>query len=113
MGTDEQILQYQLDQGVFDDANFSGTEGIAKLAVSKGLDMLSPKQKAVLDPYLKSTCSGVIDPGGYHNGCSTELEGQELLDAYARGDGPESLVCGDCDTEEAEYAYQRAKLDDE
>lgn len=113
MGIDEKILQQQLDQGVFDNASFSGTEGIARLAVSKGLDMLSPKQKAVLDPYLKSTCSGVIDPGGYYNACSTELEGQALLDAYSRGDDPESLVCEICANEEAEHAYQRARLDGE
>ncbi|WP_220492860.1 MULTISPECIES: hypothetical protein [unclassified Pseudoalteromonas] len=62
----EKILDYQLTHSVFDNATFSGTDGIAKLAINKGFNTLSPKQKSVLEPYLSTTCSGVTDPGGYH-----------------------------------------------
>ena len=86
MGIEERILDYQLSHGVFDNATFAGADGIAKLAVTQGLSTLSAKQKAVLGPYLFKTCSGITDPGGHHNGCSAELDGEALLDAYHRGD---------------------------
>jgi|GEM_PF-769038 len=110
MGIEEQILNYQLTHGVFDNAEFSGTEGIAKLAVNKGFGTLSPKQKAVLEPYLSKTCSGVTDPGGHHNECSAELKGETLLSAYSRCDDTECLVCENCDDEEASYAHQWEKI---
>jgi hypothetical protein len=92
----EKILDYQLTHDVFDNSTFPGTEGIAKRAVTNGFSTLSPKQKVVLEPYLSTTCSGVTDPGGYHNGCSVELDGETLLDAYERCDDTESLVCENC-----------------
>ncbi|WP_237673432.1 hypothetical protein [Vreelandella profundi] len=113
MGIEEKILQEQLTRGVFDNAEFAGTEGIAKLAVSEGFSTLSLKQKAVLEPYLSSTCSGVTDPGGHHNKCTAELEGEALLDAYHRCDDAESLICDSCDSEEGYYAHQWEKISKE
>lgn len=106
----ERILDYQLTHGVFDNATFSGTEGIAKRAVKQGFSTLSDKQKVVLDPYLSTTCSGVTDPGGYHNECATKLEGEALLDAYNRCDDTDCLVCENCNSEEGYYAYQWEKI---
>ena len=110
MGIKEDILDYQLDHGVFDNATFSGTEGIAKLAVTQGFSTLSVKQKAILDPYLSKKCSGVTDPGGYHNECSSNLEDKALLDAYSRCDDTESLICENCDNEEGYYRHQWEKI---
>ncbi|MBS3670214.1 hypothetical protein [Vreelandella boliviensis] len=110
MGTEEQILQYQLDHGIFDNAKFSGTEGIAKRAITNGISTLSPKQQAVLNPYLSQYCSGVTNPGGHHNDCFTVLEGEALLDAYRRCDDSECLVCESCENEAGFYANQWEKI---
>jgi len=110
MEIEEEILDYQLTHGVFDNATFLGTAGIAKLAVTKGFGTLSPKQISALKPYLFTTCSGVTDPGGYHNKCSTDLEGETLLDAYQRCDDTECLVCEDCNNEQANYDRQWDKI---
>lgn len=110
MGVEEKILDYQLDHGVFDNAAFSGAEGIARRAVKEGFDTLSPKQKAVLDPYLSETCSGVTDPGDHHNGCTAELKGEALLNAYNRCDDTEFLQCDDCYSEEGYISHQREKF---
>ena len=113
METTEEILDYQLTHGVFDNVKFAGAEGIAKHAVTQGFSTLSPKQKAILQPYLTTTCSGVTDPGDHHNGCQVELEGKTLLDAYQRCDDTECLVCDSCNDEEAEYARQWEKISQE
>ena len=110
MGIEEKILDYQLTHGVFDDASFAGAEGIAKRAVKKGYNTLSPKQKSVLEPYLSKICSGVTDPGGYHNECSTELKGEKLLEAYQRCEDAESLVCDSCYSEDGYYAHQWERI---
>lgn len=110
MGVEENILDYQLDHGVFDDATFAGAEGIARRAVSEGFNTLSPKQKTVLDPYLSKRCSGVTDPGDHHNGCNAELKGEALLDAYHRCEDTECLQCDDCNSEEGYISHQREKF---
>ncbi len=110
MGIKEQILDYQLTHGVFDDATFSGAEGIAKRAVTEGFDTLSPKQKVILEPYLSKTCSGVTDPGGNYSECSAELNGEALLDAYQRCEDSDCLVCESCNSEEGYYAHQWEKI---
>ena len=110
MGIEERILDYQLIHGVYDNATFAGTEGIAKRAVTQGFSTLSPKQKAVLEPYLSNTCSGITDPGGHHNECPADLEGEALLDAYHRCDDTECLVCDSCNSEEGYYAHQWEKI---
>ncbi|WP_018277931.1 hypothetical protein WKI13_09175 [Teredinibacter turnerae] len=110
MGVEEKILEYQLGHGVFDNAEFSGSEGIAKRAVKEGFSALSVNQKSVLESYLSKKCSGVIDPGGDHNGCTAELKGKELLDAYHRCDDTECLQCGSCYSEEAYISHQREQF---
>ena len=110
MAIKEQILDYQLNHGVFDSSTFPGAEGIAKRAVAEGFDTLSTKQKLVLEPYLTKTCSGVTNPGGHHNDCSTELKDEELLDAYHRCDDTECLVCESCNSEEGYHAHQWDKI---
>lgn len=113
MGIKEKILDYQLNHGVFDNAKFGGTQGIAKLAVAQGFDTLSAKQKEVLEPYLSQTCSGITDPGGHHNDCSTELQDEALLDAYHRCDDIECLICESCDSEQGYYAHQWDRISKE
>ena len=113
MGTEERIFDYQLRHGVFDNANHSAPEGIAKLAVDKGFNTLSPAQKSVMNNYLSQRCSGVTDPGGHHNECSAILSDEALLQAYERCDDTDSLVCESCYNEEAEYARQWDKISQE
>lgn len=113
MGIEEKILEQQLSRGIFESVEFSGAEGIAKRAVANGFNSLSAKQKAVLESFLSKTCSGVTDPGGHHNGCSAELEGKALLDAYHRCDDAEYLICESCNNEEGHYAYQWEKISKE
>ncbi|WP_017445868.1 hypothetical protein [Gayadomonas joobiniege] len=113
MGIKEKILDYQVTHGVFDNSTFAGTEGIAKRAIAEGFDALSEKQKAVLEPYLSITCSGITDPGGHHNDCAAVLEGESLLDAYHRCEDPEYLICDSCDDEEGYYAHQWDRISQE
>lgn len=110
MGIEERILEYQLTHGVFDNATFARAEGIARSAVTQGFSTLSTKQKLVLEPYLSTTCSGVTDPGGYHNECSAELESEALLDAYHRCDNTECLACDSCNSEKEVYVHQWEKI---
>ncbi|HEY8939440.1 MAG TPA: hypothetical protein VIM59_04595 [Cellvibrio sp.] len=113
MSIEEKILEQQIARGVFENAEFSGTEGIARLAVDKGFRTLSEKQQKVLEPYLSAVCSGVTDPGGHHNECSAQLDGQELLDAYLRCEDTESLTCESCYNEEGYYAHQWEQISQE
>src|SRR5690606_26039437 len=113
MSVEEKILEQQIARGVFENAEFSGTEGIAKLAIDKGFQTLSEKQQKVLEPYLSTVCSGVTDPGGHHNECSAQLDGQELLDAYLRCEDVESLTCESCYNEEGHYAHQWEQISQE
>ena len=113
MGVEEKILGQQLARGVFDSATFAGTEGIAKRAVEHGFSSLSPKQKAVLEPYLSRLCSGVTNPGGHHNECAVELEGEALMEAYQRCVDTDSLTCDGCNSEEGYYAHQWDKISKE
>jgi hypothetical protein len=113
MSVEDKILEQQIARGVFENAEFSGSEGIAKLAVAKGFSTLSTKQQQVLKPYLSTVCSGVTDPGGHHNECTVQLEGEVLLDAYHRCEDTESLTCDGCDNEEGYYAHQWEKISKE
>lgn len=92
MGVIECILAKQLEMDVFHNED-SKVAGIAKLAVDKGFNTLSPSQKGVLEPFLTHSCSGNTDPGDHHNNCERELEGSALLEAYVYCDDPESLQC--------------------
>lgn len=84
MSIEEKILEQQIARGIFENAKFPGTEGIARLAVNKGFRTLSEKQKKVLEPYLSTVCSGVTGPGGHHNECSAELDGRSYwMHTYA------------------------------
>jgi len=99
MEVTSQILQTQLDKGVFENSNNGAASGVAKAAIANGYDSLSEKQKYVLRPYLKARCSGVVDPGGNHNECQATLEGEALLEAYRVCDDTESLNCENCRSE--------------
>ncbi|MEI9556657.1 hypothetical protein V5069_08265 [Citrobacter freundii] len=101
MGTVEKILSYQLDRDLFHSED-DKVSGIAKLAVDKGYDHLTEKQKNVLAGHLIKYCSGHTNPGGHHNDCSHELAGDELLNAYEQCDDPDTLQCESC-LSEASY----------
>jgi hypothetical protein len=113
MSVEDKILEQQITRGVFENAEFSGSEGIAKLAVAKSFSTLSTKQQQVLDPYLSRVCSGVTDPGGHHNECKFQLEGEALLDAYHRCEDTECLTCESCDSEVGYHAHQRERISKE
>ena len=113
MRIEEKIFKIQLEKGVFDSAKVDFAAGLAKLAIDKGYDSLSSKQKTILEPYLSAKCSGVTDPGGYHNDCDVLLEGNDLLEAYQLSDDSETLMCETCRDEKAQYAHEWQKILDE
>jgi hypothetical protein len=113
MSIEDKIFEQQIAHGIFENADFSGSKGIAKLAVEKGFNTLSTKQQQVLKPYLSIACTGVTDPGGYHNKCAVQLEGEALFDAYHRCEDKESLICEECDSEKGYYAHQWEKISKE
>ncbi len=92
----EQILKHQIDNNYFDDKQPDFIEGLAQRAVDNGYASLSAAQQRVLQPHLSQPCDGVTDPGGYHNNCSTTLEGAELADAYEQEAYRDALLCQDC-----------------
>ncbi|ECU6890315.1 TPA: hypothetical protein ROR13_004692 [Escherichia coli] len=112
MDVTEKILHHQITHGIFDNEKMM-VKGIAQLAVDKGYTSLSTKQRSVIDPYLHQTCSGVTDPGDYHNNCQQPLTGKGLLDAYELSGDSENLECESCRSESSFYAHQQAKRDKE
>lgn len=110
MGVNESILHYQITHGVFD-SEPQMVQGIAQLAIDKGLSFLTDKQRAVIEPFLTQHCSGVTDPGGHHNDCDRTLMGDDLLTAYEESDDCESLECESCRSESSYYAHQWNKLE--
>ncbi|MBU1387584.1 MAG: hypothetical protein KKD32_06995 [Proteobacteria bacterium] len=113
MGIEEKIFEIQLKRGVFETAEVDFAAGLAQLAIDKGYASLSNRQRAILEPYLSVPCSGVTDPGGYHNDCSVLLEGKKLLEAYEQSFDSDSLMCEDCRGEEGYYEYQWQKISEE
>lgn len=113
MGVEEKIFKTQLEKGVFDAAEVNFAEGLARLAVDKGYDSLSSKQKAILEPYLSVYCSGVTDPGGHQHNCGALLEGEDLLEAYQLSDDNESLMCESCRSEQGYYEHQWQRISEE
>lgn len=113
MGIEEKIFETQLDNGVFDAADVDFAEGLARLAVDRGFDSLSSKQKAVLEPYLSAYCSGVTDPGGHHNECDASLEGEDLLEAYQLSEDSQSLMCESCRSDQGYYQHQWQRISEE
>ncbi|MBS0974852.1 hypothetical protein [Serratia rubidaea] len=108
MAIEDEILALQLEQDVFQNED-SKVSGIAKLAVTKGFETLSPAQQSVVRPFLTQPCEGVADPGGYHNNCQAQLNGVELKDAYEeRGFG--SLLCENCRDEQTGYEEHWARF---
>lgn len=112
MGVTESILHHQITHGILDN-EAPMVRGIAQLAVDNGFTALSGKQRAVLEPFLTQHCSGVTDPGGYHNDCGQTLTDDDLLDAYQQSDDSESLECESCRSESSFYANRRDKLEKE
>ena len=104
--SNEQILDYLLEHEVLDNEE-KKVSGIAKLAVDKGYDTLSHAQKAVIAPWLTANCSGSIDPGGHHNGCSVELTEDDLLEALYLAEDYESIQCESCRSDDSYYAHER------
>lgn len=113
MGVAERIFQTQLKKGVFDSAGVDFAKGLAQLAIDKGFDSLSQKQKNVLMPYFSMQCSGITDPGGHHNDCSIILEGEALLDAYELSDDSNSLICESCREEQSYFERQWQRISQE
>ncbi|CAI0825990.1 Uncharacterised protein [Serratia proteamaculans] len=108
MAIEDEILALQLDQDVFHNED-SKVSGIAKLAVAKGFETLSPAQQSVVRPFLTQPCEGVRDPGGHHNDCQTQLSDVELKEAYEER-GLDSLLCENCRDEQIGYQEHWARF---
>jgi hypothetical protein len=106
MAIEDEILAHQLKHDIFHSED-DRVSGIAKLAVDKGFDTLTPRQKGVVNPFLTQPCEGVTDPGGYHNGCAVQLSGAELLEAYEEQSAFDSLRCENCRDEANDIAAHR------
>jgi len=105
-------LEKLLETGSLDNED-AKVRGIAQLAVDKGFDHLSEPQKKVLRPHLTKSCEGVTDPGGYHNDCQAELEGNELAAALESQAYYGSLLCEKCIDESEQYAREWERIDRE
>jgi len=101
MAIQDEILCLQLGQDVFHNED-SKVSGIAKLAVDKGFNTLTPAQQSVIRPFLTQSCDGVRDPGGHHNNCQTRLTEETLKVAYEEM-GSGHLLCEACRNEQAYY----------
>lgn len=109
MSIEKDILKILLERDIVDDRQ-GPVRGIAQLAVDKGYETLSAKQKGVLRPYLSTTCSGMVGPSGTHNECRTVLEGNELLEAYGLSDEP---LCESCMGEQAYFQHKWDQIREE
>lgn len=105
----ESLLQTLFDNDVFYNAD-SKVSGIARLAIDKGYDSLSPAQKSVIQPYFSKPCEGINDPGGHHNDCKNMLTDDELETAYDNYHHNESLLCESCIEELGFYEHQWEKF---
>lgn len=112
MTAEEKALGKLLEYGHFDQED-SKVEGIAKRAMSHGYDSLTQPQKAVLSKHLTRDCEGVTDPGGHHNGCQAELEGEALAEALDRESYGDGFICDSCDQESHEHQRQWDKMNAE
>ncbi|WP_337263281.1 MULTISPECIES: hypothetical protein [unclassified Serratia (in: enterobacteria)] len=105
MAVEDDILAIQLRSDIFSHEE-KKVSGLAKRAVDNGYETLSDGQKAVLKPFLTQPCEGVTDPGGYHNACTSQLSGAELLEAYEEECNFDSLLCEHCRDEANDLAAQ-------
>ncbi|EMT5587738.1 hypothetical protein ACVPAH_004167 [Providencia stuartii] len=106
---EQAILAELLRLDLFDN---SVAEGIAKYAISNGIDSLSVKQRAVIDPYFSMECAGYDVHGVGEEG--HDLSGERLLHALQNYEMNEhQVVCEECSEEESFYQYKYDKLMDE
>ncbi|MBA1295940.1 hypothetical protein G7025_21465 [Pseudomonas lurida] len=106
------VLEKLLESGSLDNED-AKVRGIAQLAVGNGFDHLSELQKIVLKPYLNQSCDGVTDPGGYHNECQENLQGDELAAALGSQAYYGSLLCEKCIDEKEQYDREWERIDRE
>ena len=109
MPVEEKALEVMLKNGMFDEED-QKVGGIAKLAVDKGYQALSPAQQRVLEPFLSVRCSGVEDPGGYHNDCVHDIQGEELPGALEHSAYYGATLCESCREETDRYANEWARI---
>ncbi|WP_261282141.1 hypothetical protein [Serratia fonticola] len=109
MAIEDEILAHQLKRDIFYHED-SKVSGIARLAVDNGFDTLTPRQKAVVNPFLTQPCEGVTDPGDHHNGCTVQLAGAELLEAYEEYGAYDSLHCERCRDEKNDIEAHRERF---
>lgn len=112
MADEEKALDKLLEYGHLDQEDRM-VEGIARRAIDHGFDNLTQPQKAVLRRFLTRECEGVTDPGGHHNGCEAELEGEALAEALTRESYGDGFICESCDDESNEYQRQWDRINAE
>jgi hypothetical protein len=81
--------------------------------MGNGFDICLSFKKSVLKPYLNQSCDGVIDPGGYHNECQKNLQGDEQAAALGSQAYNGSLLCEKCIDEKEQYDREWERIDRE
>ena len=112
MSNEDSVLSKLLEYGHLDRESDT-VRGIAQRGISDGYDALTDRQKHVLAPFLARACEGVTDPGGHHNHCEAELEGDalvEALDSESYGDG---FMCESCRDESSFHDHQWDRIKNE
>ena len=109
MTIEQDILKKLIEIGELEDQS-DKLRGIAQAGADKGTENLSPLQLDVIQPVLEASCSGVTDPGGYHNNCQAELSGREYLDALEHKAYYDATLCVDCREETDRYAAEWSRI---
>lgn len=107
----ESLLATMIKHERFGDQNLMAS-GIAQKGVSKGFDCLTDKEKAVLEPFMTMPCQGVTHPTGYHNACSTMLDGDQFENAIMNSMYYGGLLCFTCMDESSKYTSEGTAIDD-
>lgn len=109
MSDEQKVLGALLRNGSLDNEEVK-VKGIARLAVDKGYDHLTPLQKDVIVPFLTRDCDGVNNPGGHHNDCQVELEGAALAAALENEAYYDGVLCENCVNESEQYAREWERI---
>lgn len=109
MTIEAEILKALIAQDHFHDED-DMVEGIAKRAIDKGYGSLTPRQQAVLGPFLNMNCPGVSDPGDHHNNCQRKLGGADLLAAIEISYYYDAILCDHCRDESDGYSAHWARI---
>jgi len=81
MSVEQRILRKLIEIGEIDQLEEDKVRGIATRGADLGIEALSPLQRKVIESLFSARCEGVTDPGGHHNDCQRDLNGNEYVEA--------------------------------